>query len=57
MEKRNRLTQEDLGAIRSELSKELGSMNPAQREEYLSAAKDVYKGLLRMVKIRELVKA
>jgi len=51
------ITQEELLKIRSELSKELGKMSPSQIEEYLEAAKEVYMGLSKMVKILETVKA
>lgn len=51
------ITQSDLSEIRSVLSNELAKMKPAQRKQYLEAAKDVYAGLSRMAKIRELVKA
>lgn len=51
------ITQEELLKIRSELSKELGKMSPSQIEEYLEAAKEVYRGLSKMAKILELAKA
>jgi len=51
------ITQEELLKIRSELSKELGKMSPSQIEEYLEAAKEVYRGLSKMAKILELTKA
>ncbi|MFQ6135460.1 MAG: hypothetical protein ACE5KU_06590 [Nitrososphaerales archaeon] len=57
MVKGEHLTQNDLLKIRSELSEELEKMSPSQREEYLEAAKDVYRGLSRMARIRELAKA
>lgn len=51
------LTRKDLLKIRAELSEELTKMTPSQRKEYLEAAKDVYRGLSKMTKIRELVEA
>jgi hypothetical protein len=49
------LTQEDLLKIRLELSGELDKMSPSQRRNYLEAAKDVYRALSIMLKIRETV--
>lgn len=57
MVKDEHITQKDLLKIRSELSEELDKMSPSQREEYLEAAKDVYRSLSRMARIRDLVKA
>ena len=57
MVKDEHITQKDLLKIRSELSEELDNMSPSQREEYLEAAKDVYRSLSRMARIRDLVKA
>ena len=51
------LTQRDLEKIRSELSGELEKMTPSKRREYLEAAKDVYRDLSKMTKIRESVEA
>ena len=51
------ITQSNLRRIRLELSNELEKMKPWQRKEYLEAARDVYSGLSRMARIRELVKA
>ena len=56
MAKGPRITQNDLRKIRSELSDELQKMKPYQRKEYLEAARDVYNGLSKMVRIRQLVK-
>ncbi len=50
------LTRKDLLKIRAELSEDLTKMTP-QRKEYLEAAKDVYRGLSKMTKIRDLVEA
>jgi hypothetical protein len=52
--KGDKLTQEDLRRIRSELSAELEKMPLAQRKEYLKAAEKVYDGLSTMAKIRHL---
>jgi hypothetical protein len=49
-----RITQKDLREIRSALSEELEKMNSSQREEYLEAAKEVYRGLSRMAKLRQI---
>ena len=49
-----KLTQKDLRKIRQELSVELGHMSASQRREYFEAAKDVYKGLEKMVRIAEM---
>ncbi len=57
MTENKHLTQKDLLKIRAELSEELTKMTPSQRKEYLEAAKDVYRGLSKMTKIRELVEA
>lgn len=57
MVKDERLTQEDLLKIRSELSEELKKMTPPQRKEYLEAATNVYHALSKMAKIRKLVEA
>lgn len=57
MVKDEHITQKDLLKIRSELSEELDKMSPSQREEYLEAAKDVYRSLPRMARIRDSVKA
>ena len=54
MAKGERITQKDLQEIRSELSEELEAMNPPQREEYLEAAKEVYRGLSRMARVRQV---
>lgn len=51
------LTQKDLQRIRTELSEEIAKMTPSQRKDYLEAAKDIYRGLSKMTKIRELVEA
>jgi hypothetical protein len=40
--------------MRSELSEELGEMNPRQRSEYLRAAEQVYDGLAKMAEIRQI---
>ena len=57
MAKNESVSQSDLLKIRSELSEELKKMSPSQVKEYLEAAKDVYRGLSRMAKIREMTKA
>ncbi|MGQ9719132.1 MAG: hypothetical protein ACUVWK_04775 [Nitrososphaerales archaeon] len=57
MARNKNITQEELLKIRSELSTELGKMSPSQIEEYLEAAKEVYRSLSRMAKILEMVKA
>lgn len=57
MAKNESVSQSDLLKIRSELSEELKKMSPSQVKEYLEAAKDVYRGLSRMAKIREMAKA
>jgi len=55
--KNESVSQSDLLKIRSELSEELKKMSPSQVKEYLEAAEDVYRGLSRMAKIREMAKA
>lgn len=57
MARNERITQKDLREFRSELSKELEKMGPSQREEYLEAAKEVYRGLSRMAKLRQIASA
>lgn len=57
MAKNESVSQSDLLKIRSELSEELKKMSPSQVKEYLEAAEDVYRGLSRMAKIREMAKA
>ncbi len=57
MAKDEGITQRDLLRIRSELSKELEAMSPLQRKEYLEAAEDAYRGLSKMARIRQFVRA
>lgn len=54
MDKETRLTREDLEKVRSELSRELKHMSPAQQTEYLKAAGEVYDGLVKMARIRPM---
>lgn len=57
MAKDEGITQRDLLRIRSELSKELEAISPLQRKEYLEAAEDAYRGLSKMARIRQFVRA
>ncbi len=51
------LSRGDLLRFRSELSIELKGMTKPQRIKYLKAAKEVYEGLSKMTKIRDLTMA
>ena len=56
MAKRKHNNVKMLQKIREELSEEMARMTPKQRREYAKAAKEVYRGLAKMVKIRSLAK-
>ncbi len=57
MNRNKHLTQNDLQKIRGQLSEELGMMSSRQKKEYLKAAENVYDGLTKMAKIRQIVRA
>lgn len=54
MAKGSRLGREDLERVRRDLGKELGAMSRQQRSEYLEAATQVYAGLAKMARIRQI---